>query len=472
MSKKKRKKNNREQAAPHETEIPALNSSPGGGRGEGARKARKGAYLYVTLSAIAFVALAVIFDTLPRSTVSELEKRELAEFPAFTWDRLWSGDFTREVSSWFSDTEPFRDEIMTFSMTIKGMQALVLSEDNVKFHAAEAEEAPVEEAPHDERVAEEFKGEGIEDGNAKIAHAGIMIVGSGDKVRALMAYGGGPNGGVQYAEAANAYKRALGPDVNVYAMVVPIAAAYYCPEKMKGHSKDQRLTINNIYAHLDPDVKAVDVYTVLGRHASEDIYLRTDHHWSPLGAYYAAEHFAEIAGVPFRTLRDGYRSDTVHRFVGSMYGYSRDIAVKRAPEDFIFYRPTQVAYETTYVDYKVDKSFNVTHESGPVKSKYFFDFKDGSGAAYCTFMGSDQRLTKVVTGTPGPRRVLILKDSFGNALPGYLFYSFEEVHVIDFRYNSRNIQKYVRDNYITDVLFAFNIFNAYGTAGPRLKKYL
>ncbi|MBR1652454.1 MAG: hypothetical protein IJ692_03585 [Alloprevotella sp.] len=489
MSKKKRKKNNREQAfpapetlavqeqleeqgdAPQET-FAALNSSPGGGRGEGARKARKGAYLYVTLSAIAFLALAVVFDTLPRSTVSELEKRELAEFPAFTWDRLWSGDFTREVSSWFSDTEPFRDEIMTFSMTIKGMQALVLSEDNVKFHAAEAEEAPVEEAPHDERVAEEFKGEGIEDGNAKIAHAGIMIVGSGDKVRALMAYGGGPNGGVQYAEAANAYKRALGPDVNVYAMVVPIAAAYYCPEKMKGHSKDQRLTINNIYAHLDPDVKAVDVYTVLGRHASEDIYLRTDHHWSPLGAYYAAEHFAEIAGVPFRTLRDGYRSDTVHRFVGSMYGYSRDIAVKRAPEDFIFYRPTQVAYETTYVDYKVDKSFNVTHESGPVKSKYFFDFKDGSGAAYCTFMGSDQRLTKVVTGTPGPRRVLILKDSFGNALPGYLFYSFEEVHVIDFRYNSRNIQKYVRDNHITDVLFAFNIFNAYGTAGPRLKKYL
>ena len=429
--------------------------------------------LYIALSLLAFAGLAIVFDTLPRSTVSELEKRELAEFPAFTWDRLWSGDFTREVSAWFSDTEPFRDQIMTFSMTIKGMQALVLSDDNVKFHAAEAEEAvTAEEKPRDERVAEEYQGPSPQDGNAKIAHAGIMIVGSGEKVRALMAYGGGPNGGVQYADAANAYKRALGPDVNVYAMVVPIAAAYYCPEKMKGHSKDQRATINNIYAHLDPDVKAVDVYTTLGRHASEDIYLRTDHHWSPLGAYYAAEHFAEIAGVPFRNLREAYRPDTVHRFVGSMYGYSRDIAVKHAPEDFISYRPTKVSYETTYVDYKVDKSFNVTHESSPTKGKYFFDFKDGSGAAYTTFMGSDQRLTQVHTSTPGPRRILILKDSFGNALPGYLFYSFEEVHVIDFRYNSRNIPKYVRDHHITDVLFAFNIFNAYGTAGPRLRKFL
>ena len=65
-----------------------------------------------------------------------------------------------------------------------------------------------------------------------------------------------------------------------------------------------------------------------------------------------------------------------------------------------------------------------------------------------------------------------MKDSFGNALPGYMFYSFSEVHVIDFRYNNKNIADYVRRNGITDVLFAFNMFNVCGTAGPRLKKFL
>lgn len=45
------------------------------------------------------------------------------------------------------------------------------------------------------------------DENAKIANAGIIIVGKGDKVRALMAYGGGPKGCVGYAQALISTKR-------------------------------------------------------------------------------------------------------------------------------------------------------------------------------------------------------------------------------------------------------------------------
>ena len=78
-------------------------------------------------------------------------------------------------------------------------------------------------------------------------------------------------------------------------------------------------------------------------------------------------------------------------------------------------------------------------------------------------MGSDMRVTTVRTGTHNGRRVLILKDSFGNALPGYLFFSFEEVHVVDSRYFLKNMQDYVRDNHITDILFANNIFKAYSS---------
>ena len=37
-----------------------------------------------------------------------------------------------------------------------------------------------------------------------------------------------------------------------------------------------------MYAHLSDSVKAVDIYTALGKHAKEDIFLRTDHHWAPL----------------------------------------------------------------------------------------------------------------------------------------------------------------------------------------------
>ena len=55
---------------------------------------------------------------------------------------------------------------------------------------------------------------------------------------------------------------------------------------------------------------------------------------------------------------------------------------------------------------------------------------------------------------------MILKDSFGNAIPGYLFGSFEEVHVIDSRFFTWNISDYIRDYGITDILFANNAFHA------------
>ena len=235
---------------------------------------------------------------------------------------------------------------------------------------------------------------------------------------------------------------------------------FYCPEKARRSSNPEQPTIRNIYSHLLPDVHAVDVYTALGKHAAEDIFLRTDHHWAPLGAFYAAEQFARVAGVPFKQL-SSYERKVVHRFVGSMYGYSQDIALKNAPEDFVYYVPQGVEYTTTYTDYVINANYEITAEKKPYKSIFFYKYKDGSGGAYCTFMGGDTRITCVRTSQTNHRRVLILKDSFGNALPGYLFYSFEEIHVVDFRYFAKNMKDYVRDNKITDILFANNIFNAY-----------
>ena len=431
-------------------------------------------YLYIAVIALVFLAFAVVFDTFPRSTVSELEKRELATFPKFSWERLADGSFTSDVSTWFSDSEPYRDVFMTLSMQIKDLIAIAPSDDNVKFQAGDMElekgdgEKTAEgggkkdEAAKDSMTIDEYENHINADENAKIANAGIIIVGKGDKVRALMAYGGGPKGCVGYAQAANKYKEVFGDKVNIYCMVIPTAVEFYCPDKAKKRTNQQLPTIRNVVAHLDPGVKPVDVYTTLGKHANEDIYLRTDHHWSPLGGYYAAQEFARVAGVPFKDLSH-YERRVTHGYVGSMYGYSQDISVKNAPEDFVYYVPTGVEYTTTYINYTIDENYHVIGEGKPYKSVFFFKYKDGSGGAYCTFMGGDTKLTHVVTSTKNGRRLIILKDSFGNAIPGYLFYSFEEIHVIDSRYFTKNMVDYVNENQITDILFANNIFKAYSS---------
>lgn len=81
-------------------------------------------------------------------------------------------------------------------------------------------------------------------------------------------------------------------------------------------------------------------------------------------------------------------------------------------------------------------------------------------ATYSTFMGGDSKLTKIVTQNKNGRRLAILKDSFGNALPPFLFSSFEEIHVIDCRYFTPNIRDYIQGNGVTDILFANNVTHA------------
>lgn len=428
--------------------------------------------IYIVAIMLLFACMVVVFNTFPRSKYSLLEKRELALFPKFSWHSLRSGAFMAAVSSWYSDSEPFRDELMAVSMEVKHYMAVSTGEDNIAFHVTK-------DMPTDDSVMEKMKVQDADVGgsgkdltvneNAKIANKGIIVVGQGSSVRAIMAYGGSSHGGGAYARAANEYKKAFGPSVNVYCMVIPTAAAFYCPERARRCTNDQRPTINHIHSLLDADVLPVDVYTALGNHAGEDIYLRTDHHWAPLGAFYAAEEFARVARVPFRQL-NAYTRKVVRRYVGSMYGYSNDISIKNAPEDFVYYVPNAVRYTTIYTDYKINESYQVVGEGKPHRGTFFYKYHDGNGGAYCTFMGGDTRITKVLTGTSNHRRVLILKDSFGNALPGYLFYSFEEVHVVDYRYFTKNMRKYVADNGITDILFANNIFNAY--SGRICNKYM
>ena len=143
-----------------------------------------------------------------------------------------------------------------------------------------------------------------------------------------------------------------------------------------------------------------------------------------------------------------------------MYGYSGDSRIKANPEDLVYYVPTFVDYETTYISYQLDSSWNIIGEKAPAVGEFFLQYPDGNSGAYCAFMGGDAKITQVRTGTKNGRKLMILKDSFGNAIPGYLFGSFEEVHVIDSRFFTWNISDYIRDYGITDILFANNAFHA------------
>ena len=426
---------------------------------------------FVLLMMTSFVA---VFCFLPRSTYSELERRDLLRFPEFSWPSLRDGSFTESVSNWFSDSEPFRDVLMRGSMELKSLMAFKTKEA-VTFHAAqdESETASEVETEVDElgnqRVIQEFQNN--VDANAKMQNAGVIVVGNAPNARALMAFKNKNKGERRFAEVVNNYQKTFGPEIQVYCMIIPTAVEYYCPANAESCTDPEFPVLTELYSLIDSAVQVVDLYMVLGEHVNEDIYLRTDHHWSPLGAYYAARQFALVAGVKVPGLND-FVADTIKDYVGSMYGFSKDVNVKKSPEDFVYYKPINISYLTTYRRYELDEEYQIIGEEPPHKGEFFVK-TSGTGSAYCTFMASDARITQVTTDADCPRRLLVMKDSFGNAIPGYLFGSFEEIHVIDFRYFTYNIKDYVAEHGITDILMANNISHVCsGAAGSAYKRFL
>ena len=297
--------------------------------------------------------------------------------------------------------------------------------------------------------SEEFHDDIIPAEEETVFAGNIAIVGT----RAMILYGANPKNFKVYAEALNRYKEAL-PEVNVYSMVIPVSCEFYASPEVAEKCADQLAHINIVNENL-ADIQAVDAYSALAEHIGEDIYLRTDHHWSQLGGYYAAEAFAKAADVPFLPLSD-YETRKNTGFRGSMLRYSENHEImQNNPEDFVYYVPKTVSYTATYYNYKIE-GWDVIGAYDVKKGSFFVNFGDDRGDNYCTFMGGDAKIVHIETDTKNDRRLLIIKDSYGNAIVPNLFGSFEEIYVTDLRFFSHNMIDYIKEHNITDLLFANN----------------
>lgn len=423
----------------------------------------------VSLLSGVVVVVAVVLLLAPRSTISYEENRLLAEKPRFSLTSLLDGSYTSGWSEYYNDTVPFRSKLKKTISAMMQWTGVQSEEDTVFFGnvsqvkkktttpvattesvettvavAAGSDETNTEPAvtttvvtttedPNDEPAAE--IGEGI-----------IL-----DHKRAVCVYGGSFSVGQDYAETLNAYQQDLGSDVQVYSLVAPTAVSYYLPEEYANYTASETENIDNINSYLN-GVKPVDAYNALKPHTAEAIYARTDHHWLPLGAYYAAEAFAKVADVPFASLSD-YDTATKKDYVGSMYTYTESAVLLDNPEEFTYYIPKN-KYKTTYYS----TSFTDPTEGDLLMNLDGYD----NSMYYLVFMGGDDKITHVETDCKNGRTLVIFKDSYGNALVPCLTSSFENIYVCDMRYFELNATDFCKQVGCTDLLFAMNTFSATG----------
>jgi len=264
--------------------------------------------------------------------------------------------------------------------------------------------------------------------------------------RAMEPFGGSAYGGELTAEVFNKFKEQVGDHVNVYAMPIPLASAFYAPEGFESSISAAVSCFGGLRDAL-VDVTYVDLIGALSSHTGENIYARTDHHWNALGAYYAAQALCLAADAPFATL-DQFTENSFDGFLGSVYNSWGISELRSYPETFVWYEPTQ-EYTTHYYTQNYNFSFTGTLFS--------------NSKSYLKFIYGDSYAVRVETGVQNGRKMLVIKDSFGNALAPFLISGFEEVYVVDFRDFNVNILEFIEENEITDVTLALSAFSIAGS---------
>ncbi len=426
-----------------------------------------------------FFGIALWFSFGPRSEISEIENRTLASLPEFSWESYFSGDFTSDVAEYFDDTVPYRDEMKNISNNLKSLFGLDLDDsveiignpvavvDNSNITEEASEETSEDEAETESFEQESDASEDTSDDKSEEEESseveteefyydnGIVVVKQNGHYRALELFGGGT--GKSYINALNTIQEELGDSVTVYSMPIPMACEYYLPSEYSQYAASQKDCFDNIASQLSDGIISVDADAILSQHTDEEIYCRTDHHWQPLGAYYAAQAFAEAADVEFADLST-YEKYENEGFVGTMYAFSGSSDILNDPETFTYYVPSNIDECTTYY-YTTDFTYTGTGN--------FFN-KVNTANSYLVFMGGDELVVKVKTNVTNGRKLCIIKDSYGNAEVAYYMGSFEEIYVIDMRYFELNLVDFVEEMGITDLLFTMCSYSVVGENADNL----
>ena len=88
-----------------------------------------------------------------RPDTSVIEKRTLTEFPFITWSSLWDGSFFKAVDTWYADTYPLREGLISGSQSLENHYGL--RSDQIVGEALVADDIPDPDAAGEEVQAAE-----------------------------------------------------------------------------------------------------------------------------------------------------------------------------------------------------------------------------------------------------------------------------------------------------------------------------
>lgn len=338
-----------------------------------------------------FIAgFGILHILLPDRTFSPTENRNLADFPEFTWTGLVDGTFTSDLEEYLSDQFPLRDDWMG----LKARYEYLLGKR--EFH------------------------------NVFLA-GDTLISDITDTSRAEQ----------NLQHIAKLLQKTNKP---VYLGLIPTAAEIWRDKLPIGAQ------VYDQFAYLEQAKELgaiwVDMAGVLADHADEQIYYRTDHHWTSLGAYYGYTAFLEAAGLDVPAL--GTAETVSNEFYGTLYSTSGVHWL--APDTMEHY----VSGEGVTVEN------GQTGEMGDLYVESKLEEKD----KYAHFLGGNNPLYIVRNPRAATdKKLLVVRDSYSDSLAPFLSQTYSEIHLIDLRYYRTSVSMYAEMMGMDEIFVCYSVEN-------------
>ena len=343
---------------------------------------------------VAFIGGFLLLNiALPDRTMSDMENRNLAGKPALSLESVLSGRFESDAESYVTDQFALRDHWIALKAYAERL--LGKRENNGVYICSDTLIERIDE-PDSDRLA-----------------ANLSAVN-------------------RFAE---------GSAVPVYFTLIPSAAEIWRDKLPAGAPRcDERALIEQLAA--ETKAAYIDTLSALSAHSGEVLYYRTDHHWTSLGALYGAQALLNGMGIETTLPADSAPVRVTDAFYGTLY--SRSGARYIQPDGIDIYMP--------------DEGITVTHIEGEkeVVTGLYDEEKLAVKDKYAFFMGGNQPLAVVRTGSEG-QKLLLIRDSYADCEIPFLCGAFSEIHVLDLRYYRDSLSAYIEENGIDCVVISYSL---------------
>lgn len=344
---------------------------------------------------------------MPDKTFSESENRMLQEAPVLDYDQYLDGRFETKFEKYADDQFVFRDGFIKVKTSFDVSKGVV--ESNGIYKSKDDYLIQQVTVPTKRRL------ENVEEALASFKKSNPTL-----RMNFLLA----PTAG------------------NILADKLPMAVEL----------ADQNKYMDEFLASVEESgYNVIDVREQL-RNIKDDqqIYYRTDHHWTSEGAYEAYKQLIPVLG--FEDVIE-YEPVTVKTdFKGTLYSNS---GFTNGTNDHI-----DIMMPVDKENHK-DSVIDFQDDSDKTTEFYKLDNLETKDA-YSVFGGSNYPIYSIKTPIKSSKRLLVLKDSYANCMIPLLAQYYREIIVVDPRYYFESLDDLIQVEGITDVLFLYNADTFFG----------